>query len=67
MAALNKIMLIGNLGKDPEVRMAGSAKVVNFSIAVTEKFKSREGNQQEKTEWVNIVLWNKLADIADKY
>lgn len=67
MASLNKVLLIGNLGKDPEIRMAGSAKVANFSIAVTEKFKNREGMQQERTEWVNIVVWNRLAEIAEQY
>jgi single-strand DNA-binding protein len=67
MAALNKVMLIGNLGRDPEVRMAGESKVANFSIAVTEKFKGREGTQQEKTEWVNIVFWGRQAEICEQY
>ncbi|MGL1900593.1 MAG: single-stranded DNA-binding protein [Fibrobacterales bacterium] len=67
MAALNKVMLIGNLGRDPEVRMAGESKVANFSIAVTEKFKGRDGQQQEKTEWVNIVFWGRQAEICEQY
>jgi len=67
MASLNKVMLIGNLGREPEIRMAGSTKVSNFSIAVTERFRDRDGNQQEKTEWVNIVCWGNLADISEKY
>jgi len=63
MASLNKVQIIGNLGKDPESRMTPSgAKAVSFSVAVTEKY-----NGEEKTEWVNVVVWNKVADIAEKY
>jgi single-strand DNA-binding protein len=67
MAALNKVMVIGNLGRDPEVRMAGSTKVANFSVAVTERYNDRNGQRQEKTEWINIVLWARLAEIAEQY
>ncbi len=68
MASLNKVMLIGNLGRDPEVRMTQSgAKVASFSIAITERYKDRNGAQQEKTEWVNIILWNRLGEIAEQY
>lgn len=67
MAALNKVMLIGNLGRDPEVRMAGSSKVANFSIAVKEKYKNRQEEWVEKTEWVNIVAWSRLAEIVEQY
>jgi single-strand DNA-binding protein len=68
MASLNKVMLIGNLGKDPEVRAIPSGvKVANFSIATTERYKDRDGNQTEKTEWHNIVMWRGLAEIAEKY
>jgi len=68
MASLNKIMIIGNIGKDPEVRMTGSGqKVANFSVAVTEKFKNREGMKQEKTEWINIVFWGRQAEICEQY
>lgn len=67
MGALNKVMLIGNLGKDPESKMAGSAPVCNFSVAVTERYKSKDGQQQEKTEWVNIVCWNNVANLAGQY
>ena len=67
MASLNKCFFIGRVGRDPEVRMAGSSKVANFSIAVTERFKSKDGNQQEKTEWVNIILWGRQAEIAEQY
>jgi len=67
MAALNRVMLIGNLGRDPEIRMVGDNKVADFSIAVTERFKDRNGQQQEKTEWVNIVAWGRQAEIAEQY
>lgn len=64
---LNKVMIIGNLGKDPEVRQSGNGSVANFSVAVTEKFKDRNGQQQEKTEWINCVTWGRLAEIAGQY
>ena len=67
MASLNKIFLIGNLGRDPEVRMAGEIKIANFSIAVTEKFKAKDGTNQERTEWVNIVFWGRQAEICEQY
>ncbi len=61
-------MLIGNLGKDPELRYAPSgAAVVNFSLATSEQWKDQEGNPQEKTSWHNIVVWGKLAEIAAEY
>lgn len=67
MASLNKVQIIGNLGRDPEVRMVGESKVANFSVAVTEKFNNRNGEKQEKTEWINVVFWGKLAEIAEQY
>lgn len=67
MAALNKVMVIGNLGRDPEVRMAGEAKVASFSVGVTERYNDRNGQRQEKTEWVNVDLWARLAEIAEQY
>jgi single-strand DNA-binding protein len=68
MASLNKVMLIGNLGKDPEVRYttAGQA-VASFSIATSEKFKNRSGEMEERTEWHNVVLWGRQAEIAKDY
>ncbi len=69
MASLNKVMLIGNLGKDPELRHtpAGTA-VATFSIATSERFKSKQTNEwEEKTEWHNVVLWSKLAETAGQY
>jgi single-strand DNA-binding protein len=68
VASVNKVILIGNLGKDPELRYTpGGAAVVNFSIATNEKWKDKEGNPQERTEWHNIVLWGRLAEIANDY
>jgi single-strand DNA-binding protein len=68
MASLNKVMLIGNLGKDPEVRYtpAGTA-VASFSLATSERFKGKSGESEEKTEWHNVVLWGRLAEIAGEY
>ncbi|MBW6479546.1 MAG: single-stranded DNA-binding protein [Bacteroidales bacterium] len=68
MAGVNKVILIGNLGKDPDVRsLESGAKVANFTIATTEYFKGKDGQRQEATEWHNIVLWNQLAELAEKY
>lgn len=67
MAALNKVLVIGNLGRDPEVRQAGESPVADFSVACSEKFKGRDGKMQERTEWVNVVCWGRLAEIARDY
>lgn len=68
MAGVNKVILIGNLGKDPEVRhLEGGAAVANFPLATTETFKDKNGNRQEQTEWHNIVVWRGLAEVAEKY
>lgn len=69
MGSLNKVQLIGNLGKDPEVRAIPSgAKVANFSIATTESYNDKNtGQKVEKTEWHNIVMWRGLAEVAEKY
>ena len=65
---LNKVTLIGNLGKDPESKqLQGGDTVCNFSIATTEKYMDKAGNKVEQTEWHNIVAWRKLAEIAAKY
>lgn len=67
-AGLNKVMLIGNLGKDPESRITeGGVKRVNFSMATTETYKDKSGNKVEQTEWHYVVLWRGIADIAEKY
>lgn len=66
--ALNKVILIGNLGKDPELRYTpGGQAVATFSLATTEKFKNKGGESQERTEWHNIVVWGNLAEICGKY
>jgi len=68
MASLNKVMLIGNLGKDPEVRYTGAGTAVaSFSLATSEKFKNKNGEWEERTEWHNITLWARLAQIAGEY
>jgi single-strand DNA-binding protein len=68
MSSLNKAMLIGNLGRDPEVRStADGTPVATFSLATGESWMDKSGNRQERTEWHNIVAWNKLADIAKRY
>ena len=68
MAGVNKCIFIGNLGKDPEVRHLDSGRAVaNFSIAISEKYKKKDGTQVDNTEWINIVLWSPLAEIAEKY
>lgn len=65
--SLNKVMLIGRCGKDVEVRTVGDGKVASFTLATTEKYKDRNGQLQENTEWHNIVIWGKLAEVAEKY
>jgi len=68
MAGINKVILIGNLGKDPELRYTpNSQAVATFSLATTEKWKDKEGKFQEKTEWHNIVAWGKQAEICKEY
>jgi single-strand DNA-binding protein len=68
MASVNKVILVGNLGKDPEVRyMPNGEAVANFSIATTENWKDKSGVKQDKTEWHNIVMYRKLAEIAGEY
>ena len=67
MANLNKVMLIGRLGQDPEVKDAGNTPVANFSIATKENWTDKNGEKQERTEWHNIVAWDKLADLAGNY
>lgn len=68
MAGVNKVMLVGNLGKDPEVRHLDNGKAVaNFPIATSETYKNKQGERVTNTEWHNIVLWSPLAEIAEKY
>ncbi len=66
--SLNKVLLIGNLGKDPELRYTASGQAVaNFSLATTNSWKDAEGNLSERTEWHNIVAWGKLAEICGEW
>ena len=68
MASVNKTILLGNLGKDPELKFLPNGDAVcNFSIATTDSWKNKDGTKQEKTEWHNIVLYRKLAEIAGEY
>ena len=64
----NSVQLIGRLGKDPEVRTFDNGKkVVNFSIATTDTYKNQKGEKVQDTQWHNLVIWGKLADVAEKY
>lgn len=67
--SVNKVILIGNLGKDPETRnFQNGGRVVNLRLATTDSYKDREGNRQEKTEWHSVAIFNeKLGEIAEKY
>ena len=68
MSSLNKVQLIGRLGKDPEVRHLDSGvSVASFSIATSESYTNKSGEKVEQTEWHNIVAWGKLADIIEKW
>lgn len=68
MASVNKAILIGNLGRDPEIRYTPSGQAVTkFSIATTDKWRDKEGQMQERTEWHNIVCWGRQAEIANEY
>jgi len=74
MASLNKVLLIGNVGRDPEVRYLDGngqngqgTKVATFTLATTERYRDRSGELRENTEWHNIVAWRNSADVAEKY
>lgn len=68
MASVNKVILIGNLGRDPEVKaLASGGTVCNFSIATTETWKDKSGVKQEKTVWHRIVAWGKTAELCGEY
>jgi single-strand DNA-binding protein len=68
MSGVNKVILVGNVGKDPEVRyLEGGLAMVKFTLATTESYKNKEGLKVDQTEWHNITMWNKLAEIAEKY
>lgn len=66
--SINKVLLIGNVGKDPDIRhLENGAVVASFSLATTERFKDKTGAVQDQTEWHNIVCWRNLAEIVEKY
>jgi len=68
MSGVNKAILLGNLGKDPELRKLDDGRaVVNFSIATSETYKNKAGEKVTNTEWHNVVLWSPLAEIAENY
>lgn len=68
MAGVNKVIILGNLGIDPEVRtLESGAKLARLRIATSESYTNREGQRVENTEWHNVTVWRQLADIAEKY
>lgn len=68
MKGLNKVILLGNLGKDPEVKYTTSGKAVaKLALATNEKRKNKDGEYEEHTEWHNVIFWEKLAEIVEKY
>lgn len=68
MASLNKVMIIGNLGREPEMRYTANGNpVTTFSVATSRGYTSPEGERREETEWFNVVTWNKLAERCSQY
>jgi single-strand DNA-binding protein len=68
MAGINKVILIGNLGRDPEIRYTtGGTAVANFTLATSESFTTREGKREDRTEWHRIVVWGKTAELCTQY
>jgi single-strand DNA-binding protein len=68
MSGVNKVILIGHVGKDPEVKyLEGGTAVAKFSLATSESYKDKQGNKVDTTEWHNIVMWRQLAELAEKY
>ena len=68
MSGVNKVILLGNLGKDPEVRyLEGGTAVASFSLATSESYKDKSGARKDITEWHNVVLWRGLAEVSEKY
>ena len=68
MASLNKIIIIGNLGRDPEMRYTPSGSpVTNFTVAVSRRYNTRDGEPREETEWFRVACWDKLAETANQY
>jgi len=68
MASVNKVILVGNVGRDPELRYTqGGQPVASFSIATNERFKDKDGNWKDRTEWHRIVAWARLAEVCGEY
>ena len=68
MASFNKVLLIGNVGKDPEIKtFASGNKVANITLATTERYKDRNGEQKEETEWHSVQAFGKLADVVERF
>ena len=68
MSGVNKVICVGNLGKDPEVRATqGGQTVANFSLAVNENWTDKQGQKQERVEWIRVVVWGKAAEACGKY
>ncbi len=63
----NSVQLIGRLGKDPEIKTFSNSKKASFSIATTDSYKNQKGEKIEDTQWHNIIIWGKLAGVAEKY
>jgi single-strand DNA-binding protein len=67
MGSVNKVILVGRLGKKPETKPVGETTVANFSVATSQSWKDKQGKKQERTEWHNVTAWGKLAEIAGEY
>ncbi len=68
MAGVNKVILLGNLGKDPEMRtLESGAKLARISLATNEYFRNKNGERVERTEWHNVIMWDRRAELAEKY
>ena len=67
MSSVNKVILLGNIGKDPEVRETKSGNIANLVLATSERYTDKSGQKQENTEWHNLVVFGKLADVVAKY
>lgn len=67
MSSVNKVILVGNIGKDPEVRETKAGNIANMVMATSERYTDKSGQKQEKTEWHNLVVFGKLVDIVSKY
>ena len=67
MSGVNKVILLGRVGQDPEIKLVGETKVAKVSLATSERYKDKSGNKVENTEWHNLELWDGLAKIAESY